>query len=180
MQPQAALSSSSSLGLFAHSAGQAAGTPIHSHAERAAAAKKIKGWGLDVTDERIRNYLLLKAMSADGTGPIRVSKKALLDMTTSTNHEESLIRTLWVVPKANLEADVENYIKRLPPGCKIQPGLMLSPPPGVNLNDFYFLTANVDRSKLGPDQMEHRTSIRQVASFPGASSSQAMLPPLRK
>ena len=158
-------------------------TSGHTQAEIKAARTRLPTWGVELTQENINKYIILRRLEeeTDPSREGRVTKNKFFSTGQVRRYEEATIRILYVVPKVNhLEPEVDRFIRDdVPAHCFVRPELLATRPSDIDCDAHWFLTRNVDHLRLGALQREHRTAILNVTEVPSDSNSSGppALPP---
>ena len=136
------------------------------------AARQIAMWKAgDVIDpnmddkEAIRLYLGLKEVNGRVTASMFKEWKQTLSTATTVK------RRIYLVPRNNPSIDIESFSDFLVPISTVDP------PDGIDVEDYYFVDAGVDRARLGKGVLELEVSVRSTrskripSSFSPASSA---------
>ena len=67
-------------------------------------------------------------------------------------------RRTYLVPRTNTSIDAESFADFLVPVSTVDP------PDGVDMEDYYFVDAGVDRARLGKGVLELEVSVRSTRS----------------
>jgi len=140
------------------------------------AMKLLRKWNLEISSENLQKYFTLKRTLGDS----RVTLARFQQSTSKRSHGESHERLLYVVPRHNpQEPEVDEFLRHLPPRCIVRPELLHQHPEDLDPSTVYFVTPNVDRTRLGSQHTEHRTIVaNKVSSSNTSSASQPLaLPP---